>query len=268
MVVLIDIVITTCSVNLEYFEKCVEHAYHSAKQCTNLRIGIHVIDFSQETNTVIEDYINTLSFDVNYYKRPQAGLCSNLNFAFEKLNKRKYIIYLNDDAFVHPNFVENAIMIMENNMDIGFAGGVQQKGGWLESIDDYTIPVPDLFKIDDIVDLRVLQWEFSACIYRVQAIKEAGEKDVFFDPTGYLSDNEWLIRVQQEQWRTIRYGGMTYWHGKGITQSRYRQPWSGIDTIRERGIAYIKEKWGVNLNNQNEITVDDCYKKEFSLGLG
>jgi len=261
--------ITTCSLNIEYFRKCLEHFILAADKCNNLDIKVVIMDFGNFQDQTIKKFIenNPVVKEVvhSFNKNPEFGLCKNLNQFFDiaRKNRCKWAFYLNDDALIHEGFLNNAIMLGENNSDIGFVGGVSQKAGWLCSFDYYEIPKTDMFLIEDIEDLRRLQWEFSACMFRVETWKDIGGFDEFFDPTGLCSDNDWLIRAQKAAWRTVRYGGCTFWHGKGVTQSRFRLP-GAYDPIKERAAEYLIEKWNLNIFGPIEQQVDGCFDKEFN----
>jgi GT2 family glycosyltransferase len=225
-----------------------------------------ILDFSgfrdQKIKTILDNSLGK-EFIHSIHKNPEFGLCKNLNFYHDIAKDYKWAFYLNDDAFIHEKFILNAIMLGENNSDIGFIGGVPQKAGWLANPENYEIPKADVFRIEEIEDLRKLQWEFSACLFRMETWNDAGNFDEFFDPIGLCSDNDWLIRAQKAAWRTVRYGGCPFWHGKGVTQSRFRLP-NAYDPLKDRAAEYLKEKWNLDIYGPGEQTIESCFEKEFN----
>ncbi len=251
----------TSDKNKDFFETCYSHYVISKSKMVSIAsetiLDLYVINFSIEE---IEKFnlakVNRMAYyhspNTMYVYRPNSGFCDNFNLAREMTIKGNYdyLVYMNDDAAIHEDFILNGINFLKENKDVGFAGGLSQKGGWLEDLKKLKILSPKNL-IVELVNIRRLHWEFSACIIPVETLEKTGEMDSMFSPKlGLLSDNDYLLRIRRLGLRTVRNHNMTFWHGKGWSQYELRNP-IGHDPHRERAVKFFKLKWGNELSDIN-----------------
>jgi len=235
--------VTTTTSNKHYLDKCIE----GVRKCVSgFDHAILIINFGSRN---IEKPDGTLGV----IHKPNSGFCKNMNLFINAAcsMEAEYLFYLNDDAIPHPDFLRNAIEYKDT-----FVGGTQQKGGWLEQITDKSKPPEPKVGFHRIVDLRKLNWEFSCCVFPANVIKQVGYFDEYFDPTGYIADNDYLLRMKKLGIETIRAEDCTFWHGKGITQIQHRNP-LGNDPVRTRALKRFKRKWNLDLESETMITCED-----------
>jgi hypothetical protein len=259
--------IFTCNKNIPYLETCLRY-YRKAereilgKSPSSWNTDLAIIDFSD--NEVGELWKLPSQF---YSWKPGAGFCQNFNTAetLAFFGGYTYLMNINDDAFISPQFMIEGIQILESNRKAGMVAGIPNKGGWQLPLDAVSMPdsTCDFLEVNP---LDRLWWEASAAIYRVRALEETGKWDVFFDKAGGVcSDNDFYWRMQQQGWKLYRSGSMRFFHCKGITQGRMRVPIPGHpDPLKKRNQDYFFKKWGVRLESGE---TPRPYKTEFNLGV-
>jgi cellulose synthase/poly-beta-1,6-N-acetylglucosamine synthase-like glycosyltransferase len=246
--------------NFTYFENCLKYWQFSKTKLLSVltaeMIDLLVIDFSQERDLFEYPADLTQKYGGRYRARPNAGFGNNFNVMRENaiLGGYDYVCLLNDDTAIHKDFLKNGIEFLEKNPEVGFVGGEEKASGWLTPIDKMEIPEPSSNNIYEIKDFRRLWWEFSAFIMRVEVLKRVGKFEEEFGVTGYIGDNEYLLRVKQIGWQVYHNSMMPFAHGRGITQHKYRIPTkNGPDPIRDKAIDLMKRKWGVDLNSDGSV---------------
>jgi hypothetical protein len=255
------ILVTTTNANLPYLKRCVE----SIKTATEDEIT--VIDFSK-TNILYHQWRDPLFKNVNYVFRSLSGLGSNQNFFLKSLIGTTYhFAYFNDDVIIHPEFLKNAEERLKD--EVGFIGGVPNKGPWCQTLDYAIVPEPT-DQEEEIRDLRLLNWEGSAFVLSSDALTVLYGYDGYwfderFDPTGYIADADFIARIQLMGYQAIRSWNLPFWHAKGITQILYRVPGTK-DMVRERALGILRNKWnGLDLESEEVITYADFECKECRL---
>jgi cellulose synthase/poly-beta-1,6-N-acetylglucosamine synthase-like glycosyltransferase len=238
------IAIFSCNDNLPYLTVCLERLL---KAITSTKSGFHF-------NTVVFDFGET-PFRVisgtgyRYVHRPRAGFCNNFNAALDYAHENRvdYLVNINDDSAIHKVFIEEGIKFLDDNPRVAFVGGVPSRGKWGEPLSELHIPEPQMLA-KEIENIGYLQWEASGAMYRVEAVKEIGGMDTYFDPHGYIADSELMFRLKKAGWMLFRNYMMTFWHSKGQSQMKYRIPNPNNDPIRDRAIRYVKEKHGWDMS--------------------
>jgi hypothetical protein len=245
--------IFTSDSNKEFFDTCVFYYKESKRNVElkneNLVIDLLVINFSLVDMGAFNGKVSGMM----YLRHPGAGFCKNFNISRDMAiqGNYDYLLCLNDDSVIHEDFIKNGIEILEKFGDIGFAGGMCQKGIWKEDLSRLRIPAP-ISLVTDLIDIRRLHWEFSACMIPRLVLEEVGEMDELFSPKiGLVSDNDYLLRIRNLGMRTVRNGSMTFWHSRGRSQSKIRDPFLKKDRHKERAARYMKLKWGVDISDLN-----------------
>jgi hypothetical protein len=243
--------IPTCKANEGYFWKALSslnRARAYMKENMDVEVNLLMFDFSDPQ----KDQIATLPSWATRLCLSGYGFTDNFNVArnVALTHNYDYLCFLNDDVIIHKKFLDNGIFILENNPDIGFLGGHSQQGGWNEKYEN-TIPPEPILEIVDLSSLARLNWEFSACIVRAEALRETGPMDRMFSPKiGLCSDNDFLYRMRRVGWRTVRSYFSTFWHSKARSQSKLRNPMDPHDPHRLRAVRYMFLKWGVDIRDE------------------
>jgi hypothetical protein len=225
-------------------ESSFSHARTYIQQYTDAEINLLVFDFSEEPerNIGLPSWATRLCL-ANY------GFTDNFNVARNSalVYDYGYLCFFNDDVILHEKFLDNAVFYLENNPDVGFLGGSSQQGGWNEKPNPQAIPEP-MFDFEDLNDLSRLNWEFSACVIRADALRDTGPMDRMFSlKIGLCADNDYLYRMRKMGWRTVRSAWSTFYHMKAMTQSKFRNPLDPNDPHRLRSIQWMSLKWGVDI---------------------
>lgn len=223
-------------------------------------VGFLVIDFTKEGFPRVQK-MEGYGFPTEiFFPRPEAGFCSNLNFAL-KLAKESdvdYLIQVNDDAFVHPAFVYQGVALIKRS-GAAFVGGTPQDDGEWNS-DIYNVYYPDMVDQTRVVTNFVHgHWEMSACIMDVNKVLGYGGMDERFDEfLGLCGDNDLFLRLAKNGETVLATRLMRFWHGRGITQAKFgRNPHDPQDPIKAGAVAYMKEKWGVDIIKNPTATLGD-----------
>lgn len=275
--------VTTCLDNKDYLEACLDHYFEAQDNVEDKSISfeLYVRDFGKEPGLIQFLMKKYKGREILYVRSPGAGLVKNLNAGrsafLERIKgvrglkraserNRSFMVYLNDDAAIHKDFLVSAYRAISGGF--GFVGGVPQPDGWCAPVEALCIPEP-IPQIEKITDIKRLWWESSACVISVDLLERVGEWDPVFDMitkgTGYISDNDYMIRTLKLGFYPIRNFRMPFWHGKGVTQCHYRLP-GPMDKIRSRAVNYMKLKWGVNLDTDEDVEIENCYSKPFDGG--
>jgi hypothetical protein len=242
--------IPTCQANEEYFRAALSSLNRARKYLRDnedVEVNLIVFDFTDKEY----EALSGPSWSNRLYLRGY-GFCDNFNVARQIALTMgyDYLCFLNDDVVIHEKFLDNGIFIFENNPDIGFLGGHSQQGGWNEPYINVTPPEPNL-EIVDLSSLARLNWEFSACLVRAEALRDTGPMDRMFSPkVGLCSDNDFLYRMRRVGWRTVRSYFSTFWHSKARSQSKLRNPLDMHDPHRLRAVTWLFWKWGVDIRDE------------------
>ncbi len=257
--------VTTFSENLEFLKKCVFRINIAISNVVNEDVSFKIVICDFGRGEIIKDWVDKNCNGIfTYLRNPDGSMPTNVNIGFEMCRSLNcdLFFYLNDDAFIDWRFFQNALdFIFDHDRRVGFVGGTSQVGGWNESLENIEIPKP-VDRTWLITDIRRLHWEFCAFGMPVNIIGKVGNMDILFNRLGLCSDNDYLLRIRNLGFNTYRYGGMTFWHSKAVTQSRYRDPFDPKDPWRKRAVEYFKLKWGVDIDKN--VTERDCFDKPFN----
>lgn len=148
-----------------------------------------------------------------------------IKFALKVLNPN-YVLLLNNDTVVDPNFLTKLINIAESNQEIGFIG---------PTIFDYKPPcniqsagLKILWNKGDAIDLALEDYILSprevdavtgcALLAKSELLNKIGllNKDYF----AYFEDVEWCVRAQRALYKIVYVPEGKVWHKGGATSSK------------------------------------------------
>ena len=223
-------------------------------------LGFLVIDFSKEFSPSVKKMVGYGFPCEIFYRRPGEGFCSNINFALSLANDSDidYLIQVNDDAFVHPGFVYQAVVMMKRT-NAAFIGGTPQDDGKWNS-DPKELYYPEMVdQTRTITNFVHGNWEMSGCIMDVKKILECGGMDENFDNyLGLCGDNDLFLRLAKKGENIYATRLMRFWHSRGVTQSKFgRDPYDPKDSVKAGAVAYLKKKWGVDISENPTATIGD-----------
>ena len=184
-------------------------------------------------------------------KRPDGGFCSNMNHVFEVANALDFthVVYVDDDAFLHPDFIANALTTITEKKNCAFVCGIpQQPAYWGESIHSFAIPTPDHSGKDIKINKGDrFRGEMAACIFDSCLIQDQGLKfDVSYDEAlGIGSDSDFLSQVEEKGLTAYVSPTMRFWHSHGATQKLLGgTPGAKKSGPMRKAKALYLEKWG------------------------
>ena len=228
----------THDANVDYFRICcwyLKDALRKMKRGWSMHTM--VVDFSDPLSDTISDSIKDFPlWDFEIFRRPSAGFCSNMNFSIDYAQKNDYnfMASLNDDAFISPNFLRNGLKYLSDDSAVGFLGGIPQKGFWNQSAVNVRIPPDDPAVDEEISNFARLHWEMSACFLNPGVVGDVRFDPAFDDFLGLCGDNDFLISLARRGVPVRRWGGLRFYHCRGVTQARFgRKPFLVCDPVKE-----------------------------------
>jgi len=139
-----ELTIAVCTYNrADFLASCLQHL---ARQQTNHIYEVLVIDNHSTDNTTavckdIQAQFPELQF--KYFLETQQGLSFARNLAIEQA-RGKYLSYLDDDAYAHPNYVQELCQYLDQHPEVMGLGGKitpqyqQQAPNWMSK---YLLPL-------------------------------------------------------------------------------------------------------------------------------
>ena len=248
----------TSTENVKFFENFLRSYLKAERNMRDVKNnGLLVVDFSSG-NSVIQDKIEeirktSINFNLIYYRQlPGNGFCDNFDYTikFSKELEPDCVFFFNDDVIISDTFMKNgtdSFKTSYNTDTAHFIGGVPQLGGWMEEIENLTMP-KSIDKVQFIDPYKRLNWEFSAFCIKTDALYRIGGLDHLYSPRiGLNADNDFLIRMQRKNYRIIRDYSMRFLHSKAQTQGKIRKAFEimlGQDIHMIRASIYMRLKWG------------------------
>lgn len=177
---------------------------------------------------------------------------NNIGIRYALHNKKvKYILLLNNDTVVDPNFLIELVDVMEKESKIGIAGSkiydyydnklIQCKGGyicwWKGKIEEYDFWVREKQECDQISE-RDFVWATSALIKR-----EVFEKIGLLDPYFFfgIEEYDFCTRAKKAGFKIVYVPTSKVWHKKGASSNKLKKYPDVKDMIsKQRGILHYK----------------------------
>jgi GT2 family glycosyltransferase len=192
------------------------------------KFEVIVIDNNSTDKSVhfVEKYFGKCS-PIRCVRNPENNYSSGLNMGI-KNSKGKYIVFLNDDVTVHPNFIKEAITVLESHNEIGLAQFKLInffKRNRIDCVGETTDIYGNAVELghDEIDEgqyskiKEILCAAGSACIIRKNIVNEVG----YYDPEfviGY-EDLDFALRVRLRGYRVVIIPSAEVYHRRGASYS-------------------------------------------------
>ncbi|MFC1623901.1 glycosyltransferase family 2 protein [Candidatus Omnitrophota bacterium] len=212
-----------------YIEKCLD----SVKNQTYPYIEVIVVD-NNSTDGSLEYIMRTLP-DVKIIKNSKNVGFSKAHNAGIGLSNGEYILPLNFDVFLEPNFIRAMVEVMESDSSIGTISGklYKQINGKKSKIIDstgimmeYCFMRPrgemeeDIGQYDNSDSFGIFGACGAAPFYRRSMLKDIRYFDEFFDEdfVNYVEDVDLSWRAQLRGWRCFYRSNAVCYHERGATR--------------------------------------------------
>jgi hypothetical protein len=139
---------------------------------------------------------------------------------------------------------------LSDDSAVGFLGGIPQKGFWNQSAVNVRIPPDDPAVDEEISNFAWLHWEMSACFLNPGVVGDVRFDPAFDDFLGLCGDNDFLFSLARRGVPVRRWGGLRFYHCRGVTQARFgRKPFLVHDPVKEGALDYFGEKYNVKIDD-------------------
>jgi N-acetylglucosaminyl-diphospho-decaprenol L-rhamnosyltransferase len=172
---------------------------------------------------------------VEVIRKENVGICVGNNIGWQAVRNCDYVLFLNPDAFLAPDFVKNSVEYMVQNPKVGMlmptllgysierdeptglidtTGVVRSWYGGLPERDQYK-PVSELEKYPAPNEIP---WVCSAvALARREALESIEVNGDVFDPAFFMykDDTDLSWRVRRAGWKLIHHPGLWAYHCRG-----------------------------------------------------
>jgi glycosyltransferase involved in cell wall biosynthesis len=192
---------------------------------------IFVDDGSKDgTLSVIKKYVPKINMKVKIFHHEWKGLGYSRNIALKNSNG-KYIVWVDGDLILTPNYVRTMVEFMENNPRIAIAGGsygMMNQASLVAFLDNVEYVA---YRHRTGTNLPGT----GGAIYRVNAIKQIGGFDE--NIKGSCEDIDVVYRIIRAGWSVVRDKALFYARGKKTWKEYWAHSiWHGY------GAHFIKHK--------------------------
>ncbi|MFC1631396.1 glycosyltransferase family 2 protein [Candidatus Omnitrophota bacterium] len=230
--------VSVCIVNWngrDYLTKCLNSVYQQDYQggIEIIIVDNHSTDGSLECIKASPNGIKLIENEIN------KGFCYAHNQAI-KASKGEYILPLNFDVFLEPNFISEMVKLMEKDPGVGIISGklYKQASGIKSRIIDSTgitmehcfmrprgALEEDLGQYDRPDSLMVFGACGAAPFYRRTMLEDTRCFNEFFDHdfVNYVEDVDLSWRAQQRGWQCLYNPAAIAYHERGITRKNNPQ---------------------------------------------
>jgi GT2 family glycosyltransferase len=190
----------------------------------NLKLLSPPIDSTKENNAI---FLIETNKNLGFSEGNNIGLrfcCNNLN--------PDYVLLLNNDVIVDPDFLNELVEAAERTPDIGFVGpkiyyfnyngrkdiisftgaSINLIRGW------FTVFGTDQQDEGQLNDQKIVDWLQGCCILvKKKVIEDTGILDpVYFF---YWEDTDWCIRGKKNKWSSLYVPSAKIWHKGGMSSN-------------------------------------------------
>lgn len=161
-----------------------------------------------------------------------------------------YVILLNNDTFVTPDWIEHLIAHFDTDMSIGMVGPVTNNIGNEAKIDvdykdtsemiEFAKQLYEKNKGKQYLDIRVLAF-FCVAIKR-DVVEQVGLLDEVFG-IGMFEDDDYCMRVKKEGYKLVCADDVFIHHHLGATFDKESQEWK--QNLFQKNKAIYESKWGM-----------------------
>jgi len=258
---------------------CVHNALEDVKNCldsieaqTNQPYDLIIVDdgSSVTTKEYLENYSSTHE-NIQLIRNEKAlGYTKAANKGM-KASNAPFLVLLNSDTIVTPNWIDRLFRAMTKNENIGVVGPLSNTASWqsipeLSENGDWAInDLPEAISVNDMGEFIA---KHSACIHPEVPLlngfclmirKEVIEKIGYFDEDnfgqGYGEEDDFIVRATKSGWKAVIADDAYIFHAqsKSYTNStRFKlQKQSGKNLINKHGADHIAER--VAFMNPNRV---------------
>jgi GT2 family glycosyltransferase len=168
------------------------------------------------------------------------GFAGGHDFLFEKTRSAEYVMLVNDDAFIEPEYITRCLAYLETHPECAAAEGVilrwdfghlNDAGGRTQIVDSLWLVVKRDFSIHDIGMGKPLPaaqsthdvFGVTGClpIYRVSALMASSPDKNIFDPTyfAYKEDMDLAFRLRAAGYTAALIGEALGYHQRGYGEN-------------------------------------------------
>lgn len=154
---------------------------------------------SDRTLSIIRDYASKIDMHVKIFHHKWMGIGYSRNVVVNNANG-KYIVWIDGDMIISPEYVRKLVDFMETHPKIGIAKGKQSlKAGssLLGTLEAYSRAVSRMVNYQS-EKARFKSLGTGGAIYRVEALRSAGGFDEFM--RGYYEDFDVELRLKALGW--------------------------------------------------------------------
>jgi len=215
-------------------------------QDTFHNIYFFVIDNSSTDGTIEWLIQNNINHQIlNPRQCSATGMNRCLTYFYTNPNY-DYLILLNNDVYIYPNFIETIVKDFENQNNI-LPGCLLMCGVQTTKINDKQRRAIKKQELQDIED-EVMSGDYSAFIISKDVIDKVGYFDERFSPR-YIEDNDYTHRIYLSGGYCIRNGKCLFDHELGAIFKIQQEPKSNIpkdsaNAIMVNNAIKYKKKWG------------------------
>ena len=247
-----DIIIITWN-GLEYTKKCLESVESKTK-----RINYRYIFVDNNSNDGTLEYLKTIPNSILISNKENLGFVKAMNQGFEKADS-KYVVWLNNDTIVTPNWLSYLIKHLEEYPEAGAIGPITNGTGIIqrdeEWNDEATFEAVTNYgkKFHNKNKNKIIEYHRIAgfCILmKGELIKKVGNLDVTFSHGGY-DDDDYCKRIRDAGYKIIIAEDVFIYHKSGATFSRTKDPDFDLSYLMQKGKRRLLSKWVNSEKNKN-----------------
>jgi len=255
---LCDIILITFN-GLEFTKKCVESIESNTK---DIHYRYIFVDNNSTDGTL--EYLKTVPNSVLISNTENLGFVKAMNQGFEKVIG-KYVVWLNNDTIVTPNWLSILVKDLENNPNASAIGPMSNGTGVMQSVDEWD-GKPTQKEVSNFAKKfheknkdQVFEYHRIAgfCIVmKSELIAEIGKLDETFNVGGY-DDDDYCKRIREAGYKILIAEDVFIYHKSGATFSRAKDPDFDLAFLMQKGRRRFLRKWISPRKNKDSLTPED-----------
>lgn len=240
----------------------------------NTTVSYEVIVIDDNSNDETEKMLTSFE-DIKYIRNKEnLGFIESCNFGAER-SCGKYLIFLNNDTMVTPNWCKNLIDVYEKFDDVGIVGAkliypdgkLQEAGsiifndgsGW--NYGKFDTPTKPEYNF-----IRKVDYCSGACIaIKKELFFKVGKFDTLFKPA-YYEDTDLAMKIREENLNVYYQPFCEIIHFEGITSGTDTS--SGIKKYQEINKEKFYDKWQSILSEKHKEPGTNLFLSRERIGKG
>lgn len=246
-----DIVIPVLN-QVDYTRQCLE----SLSSHTSYPFQIIVVDNGST------DATGVLLQDLAQFALPLTVIHNETNFGFTRAANQglavataRYVVLLNNDTVVYPDWLEGLIAIAESDDAIGIVGPktlnpqtglIHNIGGLVFYKQGTALPLGRESQRDDpqFAHPLDLQYAEGSCMLIKQAVlRDIGQLDEAFSP-GYYEDSDYCFRARESGYRIVYAPHSEIAHYATVTATEVERQGTPLRAHARRNERLFRARWG------------------------